>query len=381
MDFDCIVIGAGLSGLTASRNLQRYGKSVLLVESENEVGGRVRSDLVDGYILDRGFQVINPKYPQVKKSGAIKSIDFRKISGSIRLDDEGIKVGYALGSISNKSGPLLEKLKFIEFVYSKKVSNSHNFGLYTSNFPNFYQKFLNPFLTGVFLTNPKDIAADVVQEILKSFIRSLPGIPAKGVGEFSKALAKPIKNLRLNESVENISKNRVVTVSGQYTARFIVVAAGPIASDELLKKTTQIKMLSSTTSYFSTDETLVDAGNLVISKGSNLVNSIVISEVSKKYAPIGQSLISATSLKDLSEGEFRIELGKIWKIDANNWNHVARYEIKNSLPLHTPGKNRYPNLQLDDWLFTIGDHMSMPSQQGAMESGALVAERINQLMQ
>ncbi len=381
MDFDCIVIGAGLSGLTASRNLQRYGKSVLLIESENEVGGRVRSDLVDGYILDRGFQVINPKYPQVKKSGVIKSIDFRKISGSIRLDDEGIKVGYALGSISNKSGPLLEKLKFIEFVYSKKVSNSHNFGLYTSNFPNFYLKVLNPFLTGVFLTNPKDIAADVVQEILKSFIRSLPGIPAKGVGEFSKALVKPIKNLRLNESVENISKNRVVTVSGQYTARFIVVAAGPIASDELLKKTTQIKMLSSTTSYFSTDETLVDASNLVISKGSNLVNSIVISEVSKKYAPIGQSLISATSLKDLSESEFRIELSKIWKSDANNWNHVARYEIKNSLPLHTPGKNRYPNLQLDDWLFTIGDHMSMPSQQGAMESGALVAERINQLMQ
>jgi len=381
MDFDCIVIGAGLSGLTASRNLQRYGKSVLLIESENEVGGRVRSDLVDGYILDRGFQVINPKYPQVKKSGVIKNIDFRKISGSIRLDDERIKVGYALGSISNKSGPLLEKLKFIEFMYSKKVSNSHNFGLYTSNFPNFYQKALNPFLTGVFLTNPKDIAADMVQQILKSFIRSLPGIPAKGVGEFSKALAKPLKNLRLNESVKNISKNRVVTVSGQYTARFIVVAAGPIASDELLKKTTQIKMLSSTTSYFSTDETLVDASNLVISKGSNLVNSIVISEVSKKYAPIGQSLISATSLKDLSESEFRIELSKIWKSDANNWNHVARYEIKNSLPLHTPGKNRYPNLQLDDWLFTIGDHMSMPSQQGAMESGALVAERINQLMQ
>lgn len=381
MDFDCIVIGAGLSGLTAGRNLQRSGKSVLLIESENEVGGRVRSDLVDGYILDRGFQVINPKYPQVKKSGVIKSIDFRKISGSIRLDDEGIKVGYALGSISNKSGPLLEKLKFIEFMYSKKVSNSHNFGLYTSNFPNFYQKALNPFLTGVFLTNPKDIAADVVQEILKSFIRSLPGIPAKGVGEFSKALAKPLKNLRLNESVKNISKNRVVTESGHYTARFIVVAAGPIVSGELLKKTTSMKMLSSTTLYFSTDETLVDASNLVISKESNLVNSIVISEVSKKYAPAGQSLISATSLTDLSESEFRIELSKIWKCDANKWNHVARYAIKNSLPLHTPGMNRYPNLQLDDWLFTIGDHMSMPSQQGAMESGALVAERINQLMQ
>jgi len=72
MDFDCIVIGAGLSGLTATRTLERAGKSVLLIESSDEVGGRVRSDHIDGYIFDRGFQVINPKYRQVEKSGVIK---------------------------------------------------------------------------------------------------------------------------------------------------------------------------------------------------------------------------------------------------------------------------------------------------------------------
>jgi len=69
MDFDCIVIGAGLAGLTATRNLESTGKSVLLIEASNEVGGRVRSDHIDGYICDRGFQVINPKYRQVEKSG------------------------------------------------------------------------------------------------------------------------------------------------------------------------------------------------------------------------------------------------------------------------------------------------------------------------
>jgi len=79
MDFDCIVIGAGLAGLTASRKLQSLGKSVLTIEAKTQVGGRVRSDRIDGYICDRGFQVINPKYPQVAKTGLLKKLDFKEI--------------------------------------------------------------------------------------------------------------------------------------------------------------------------------------------------------------------------------------------------------------------------------------------------------------
>jgi protoporphyrinogen oxidase len=380
MDFDCVVIGAGLAGLTATRALESAGKSVILLESSDEVGGRVRSDQIDGFICDRGFQVINPKYSQVEKSGVIKDLDFRKISGSIRLFDENIKIGYAPGSISNKSGTLVEKIRFLEFVYNKNVSNSHSFGFYAKKFEGFYRKVLDPFLTGVFLTDPSKIAADVAQEILKSFINSLPGLPARGVGEFSKALAKPIRNLKLNESVENISGNTVVTTQGRYSAKYIVVAAGPVESSILCQQLKPSVMLSSTTSYFSTDEDLMDSKNLVISRGSKLVNSIVISKVSPNYAPAKKSLVSATIIKNLTDSEFRAELSKVWGSNANNWDQVARYEIKNSLALHTPGKSRYPNLQLTESIFAIGDHMSSPSQQGAMESGALVAEKINQLM-
>ena len=380
MDFDCIVIGAGLAGLTATRDLESTGKSVLLIESSNEVGGRVRSDHIDGYICDRGFQVINPKYRQVEKSGVIKDLDFKKISGSIRLFDEKIKVGYASGSFSNKSGTLGEKLRFLEFVYNRNVSNSQSFGFYTKKFEGFYQKVLDPFLTGVFLTDPSKIAADVAQEILKSFIRSLPGLPARGIGEFSKALAKPIKNLKLNESVENISGNKVITNQDKYSAKYIVLAAGPVESVNLFPQLKPSIMLSNITSYFSTDEDLIDSKNLVISRGSKLVNSIVISKVSRKYAPAHKSLISATTIKNLVESEFRAELSKVWGSNANKWDQVARYEISYSLPLHTPGMSKYPKLQLTESIFAIGDHMSYPSQQGAMESGALVAEKINQLM-
>ena len=80
MQFDCIVVGAGLSGLTAARDLQELGRSVLVVEASDSAGGRVKSDYQDGFIFDHGFQVINPSYPEVARSKVFKSLDFRTIS-------------------------------------------------------------------------------------------------------------------------------------------------------------------------------------------------------------------------------------------------------------------------------------------------------------
>lgn len=381
MDFDCIVIGAGLSGLTASRKLEKLGKSVLVLEATNQVGGRVKSDVVDGYICDRGFQVINPKYPQVVKSGVINQLDFKKISSKIRIDDLNLNIGYSLGSLSNKIGSASEKLRFLNFVFSKKVSNFKEFGMYVSRFSNLYQDALEPFLSGVVLTDPQQIAADVVQEILQSFVKSLPGVPALGVGEFPKALAKPIKNLTLSEKVESITTNSVNTNKSSYKARYIVVATDSISASKLVTNLSTSQVLSSTTSYFSTDEKIANSKNLVVSKNSKLVNSIVMSEVSKKYAPVGKSLVSATSLTNITEKEFKEELGKLWHTNTSSWESVARYEIQHSLPLHLPGKKKVGKLQINDWLFVIGDHMAIPSQQGAMQTGELVANKINQLMQ
>ena len=381
MDFDCIVIGAGLSGLTASRQLEKHGKSVLLLEATNQVGGRVKSDVVDGYICDRGFQVINPKYPQVAKSGVINQLDFKKISSKIRINELNLNIGYSLGSLSNRIGSVSEKLRFLNFVFSKKVSNSKEFGIYVSRFSNLYQDVLEPFLSGVVLSDPRQLAADVVQEILQSFVKSLPGVPALGVGEFPKALAKPIKNIAYSEKVERITGNCVWTSKRSYKARFIVVATDSISAAKLVTNLRAPGMLTSTTTYYSTDEQLTNPKNLVVSKHSKLVNSIVISEVSKKYAPIGKHLISATSLTNITEKEFQIELGKLWHTNTNSWESVARYEIQHSLPLHLPGKKKVSQLQINDWLFVIGDHMAIPSQQGAMQTGELVANKINQLMQ
>jgi len=381
MSFDCIVVGAGLAGITAARTVQQAGHSVLLLESSDQVGGRVRSDVIDGFTCDRGFQVINPRYPQVAKSKVLKDLDFKYISGKIRLADQQLKVGYSISTFSPKLGSLNQKLKFIKFVADPKVKNEKSFGYYTNDFPDLYQQVLKPFLSGVFLTDPNEIAADVAQEILRSFVKSLPGVPAAGVGEFSKALAKPIQNLKLNERVQSVSDGQVTTNQGSYEARYVIVATDPTTAAQLLTGVHLPKMLSSTTAYFATDQLPTDSKNLVVSSKSKLVNSIVISQVSSKYAPFGRHLVSATCLTAITESVFRKELAEIWRTSTNSWEYVARYEIKQSLPAHLPGVSKTRAAKFSDSIFIAGDHLAVPSQQGAMQSGYLAANAINQLIQ
>ena len=380
MNFDCIVIGAGLAGITAARDLESAGKNVLLIEASDDVGGRLRSDRLDGFILDRGFQVINPKYPQIRRSELIKDLDFKSISGKIHLVDLDLMVGYAPGSLSSQIGSTAEKIKFLNFLALSKPLNSHSFGDYTAAFPNLYVKVLKPFLSGVFLTDPALIAADVVQEIIRSLVKSLPGVPANGVGEFSKALAKPLKNLRLNEKVIKIEQGSVITTKDKYEARFIVIATDGQNANNLMEVNKECRMSASYTFYFAVDKQFELMSSLQISTQAKVVNTIAISKVSQNYAPKDKNLISVTSLLPLTQEAFRQEVSKLWRIPAEKLEYIHHYAITQSLPFHGPGKSRTENLFVKDGLFVVGDHMSAPSQEGAMRTGAAVALKINQLM-
>ena len=101
-----------------------------------------------------------------------------------------------------------------------------------------------------------------------------------------------------------------------------------------------------------------------------------MSKLVPAYAPKESTLIASTTLNTISESEVRRELSNIWQISTHDWQLLAKYEIKQSLPLHGVGTPLYAKQHIEGGLFIAGDHCTYPSQQGAMESGRIAAESI-----
>ena len=136
------------------------------------------------------------------------------------------------------------------------------------------------------------------------------------------------------------------------------------------------KTLSSTTWYHATADEISDDNYLALDSKSPVVNSLVISKVSASYAPAGINLISSTTIAPISESEVRKELSKIWKCETRNWDLAARYEIKQSLPLRFDLDDLNRNPEISEGIYVVGDHRSVPSQNGAMRSGRQAALKI-----
>jgi protoporphyrinogen oxidase len=333
------VVGAGLAGLTAAIYLERNGFSVTVFEASDRVGGRVTTDLVDGFRCDRGFQVINPNYSEIKRLNALAGIEFSPISPNIRVDGENVGLSHPINVINNLS--------------------------------NLSTKFLNPFLKGVFLTNPKEINPIIAKEIKKSFIFGRPGVPNLGVAEFSKELANQITKIRLNSTVRSIKGGKVVGNFATQKFDAVIVATSPVTSEKLTGVKSFAKILPSYTWYHAVAGEIANSKYLAIDTKTKLVNSVVISNVSKDYAPAGISLISSTSLVKLTQAEVKKAVGKIWGIPTKDLKLVTKYEIKESLPLRKEASKLDPKVSAG--IYIAGDHRDLPSQNGAMRSGRRAA--------
>jgi phytoene dehydrogenase-like protein len=373
-----IIVGAGLAGLTAAHYLQEAGLEVAVLEKSFRPGGRVQSDLVDGYILDHGFQVINSGYSEIKRLDLLAGLDFQNISPNIRLsaaDNRIIGISQLGASIGSISGSVREKFSFAAFL-TGKVERSTSFGQAAERFPALYRNILAPFLTGVFLSDPAEVSAQVAREIIRSFLTGRPGVPARGVGALSEKLAGPIRTIAYGAEVISLEAGRVSGNFGTLAADNIILATSSSLAEKLLMRKLQMPNLSSTTWYHSTSEKLSHSRSLVVTNGKGVVNSVVISDVAESYAPAGRHLISTTALATLAESDLHRQLDALWSTNTRSWELVGRYEIGESLNLHRAGFTALSGKQFSPGLYLAGDFTDLPSQQGAMRSGRLAAEEI-----
>ena len=374
LDKEVTVIGAGLAGLSAALTLQSAGRAVRVIEASDRVGGRVATDFIDGFTLDRGFQLINLEYPELKRLDVIDALSFIAAPRAVEvaMDQSRIVVGdprsYPLSAFSAKTGSLGSKIGFLRYLFSKS-SGRASVEDELQNLGDLYQKVLRPFLTGVFLTSPAHVSAINGKEIIRSFISGAPGIPAKGVGALSAEIAKRIGTIELGRNINSLQG----LGDGP-----VIVATDVTTAAQLLDMTSVPKLASSTTWYHEVPSGLTDSKNLVIDgqRRGPVVNSIAISNLAPSYAPAGRTLLSSTTVEFASESEVRRHLSLMWGAQSSNWSLIAKYEIPKSLPIFSPGAQGVTSAKVDQGIYVAGDYRSAPSQNGALLSGRLAAEEL-----
>jgi len=380
-----VVIGAGLAGLSAALTLQEAGADVTVLDSADRPGGRVASDLIDGFILDRGFQLINLNYPEIKRWGISQELDFKLAPRSVRIsyDQSHATLGDPRNSpfsiFSGASGSLISKVNFLKYLLSKpRLDESVEDHLLRCGTSDLYSKVLKAFLQGVFLADPARVSAVMGREVIGTFILGQTGIPTDGVAALPQVLANRVRNLQLNTRVEEIRENVVITNHGQISAKKIILATDLTTAGQLLGSVQVTPLLSATTWYHSSELAPSETAQLVIDSQHRgpVVNSIVISNLSKQYAPHGQHLISSTTISHASESEVRRHLALMWGRPTAEWRFLAKYEINSALPLFAPGAERIESSRMNENIYRAGDYLTAPSQNGAMLSGRLAAQEL-----
>jgi len=377
-----VVIGAGLAGLSAALTLQEYGHKVALIDGADRAGGRVASDVIDGFILDRGFQLINLNYPEIKRLDIAGELDFQVAPRSVgvSIGNERFTIGdprqAPLSVFSPMTGSLKEKVSFLRYLATKpRADEDVKSHLLRCGTGSLYRKVLQPFLQGVFLTDPSHVSAVVGRELIGSFVTGRSAVPANGVGAFSQTLAERVSDLRLNTRVEEIRENRIITNQGDISATKIILATDLTTAAQLLDANKVSPLIRATTWYHVTENAPTDSAALILDAEHRgpVVNSLVISNLARNYAPAGQNLISSTTIAHASESEVRRHLALMWGSSTENWRLIAKYEINSALPLFSPGKTAAKSTKFNEVIYCAGDYLSAPSQNGALASGRLAA--------
>lgn len=368
------IIGAGLAGLSAAITLQDAGCEVDVYESSDRVGGRVATDLIDGYRLDRGFQLINSRYPELAHLDVIRELEFVEASRSvdISLDEMTVTLGNPreslLSAFNSATGSIFAKLRFIGYLTGAS-QQGRSVEDELVQYGDLYKRVLKPFLSGVFLTSPANVDAISGKEIVRSFISGKPGLPAHGAGELPKALANRVRSIHLN--------NRIDSLDG-LKADAVIVATDLTTAAQLLDIPNVPKLASSTTWYHEVPMDMTLSHRLLIDGKARgpVINSIAISNMVPTYSPIGKTLLSSTTIEFASESEVRRHLAIMWGVSTSEWSLVAKYEIPKSLPIFGVGKQGIHSAKVADNLFVAGDYRTAPSQNGALLSGRQAAEEL-----
>ncbi len=400
---DVIVVGAGLAGLACATTLVRAGLDVVVLEASDAVGGRVRTDVVDGFRLDRGFQVLNIGYPELSRFLDLPALDLRRFDAAVllRLDGRTVRLVHPLAEPLRTLGDLRApvggprgalalggylaaaatlpagRLRAREDVPAAVAWRAA--GIETEA----VDRLLTPFLSGVVLEREITTSRRYVDLIIRMFVRGRSVVPAGGMQRLPEQLARALPAVELDSRVVAVRADRVQTGSGSRRARAVVVATdGDSAAGLLPGAVRPVQWRGVTTFYHAAPEPPATSPTLRLdADGSLVANTVVMSAAAPEYSGDGRALVSTSvvGLPAVPEDAVRRELGRLYDADVARWQHVATYDVPQALPaMPAPHPFRRPVRvgTAGEPLYVAGDHRDTSSIQGALVSGRRAAHGV-----
>lgn len=407
---EVVVVGAGLAGLRCAVRLAEAGREVVLLERSDRVGGRQASDRVDGFVLDRGFQVLNPAYPAVRRWVDVPALQLRAFPVGVRVrrahrvaevfhplrHPAGLARTLRSGLVNVPDAAALARWITPALVRAASVETGPDRSLAEGwdraglRGP-LRTEVLEPFLAGVLAEDRGQTSDAFARLLVRMFVRGEPGVPAGGIGALPAQLAGAVERagggIRLRRRVRGVRPSGTgveVDVDGAdpLRARAVVVAVGPEAVSDLLD-VPRPRTRGLQTWWFAAEAPPSASALLSIdgTRSGPVVNTVVMSHTAPSYAPPGMHLIAATCLLPASgaaptETEVRRHLAFIWGGPTGGWSLLRRDDIPDALPAQEPPLRVRSPARVTRGVYVAGDHRDTASIQGALVSGNRVARRV-----
>ncbi len=387
-----------------------------VLEAGDAVGGRVRTDEIDGFRCDRGFQVLNPAYPTLRRWTDLSALGLQSFGVGARVTTQSDASVLAhplrhpellLSTVRSEHLQVSDVLALVRWIGPALLSEaaasrpSRDRALRASfdaaGFTGpLRRNLMDTFLAGVMVDSSGEKSADYARMLVRWFALGAPGLPEKGMQalpeQMASNLAEPVR-LRspareLHETADGVT---VTTDGAALRARLAVVAVGPEHVADLTALPAPVTH-GLTTWWFRAPEPpgggtflTVDASGPGGGPAGPVWNTAVVSEAAPSYAPRGEHLVQATTLLDqptglADEAAVRRDLERIYRTSARRWELLTHHVVPHTLPGQPPPLRRHREQRINDRTLIAGDHLDQGSIEGAMASGDRAARTASSLL-
>ena len=407
---DALVIGAGLAGLTCARRLHERGLDVQILEASDRVGGRVRTETVDGFRLDRGFQVLLTAYPETQRELDYDSLDLHAFrDGALvryngrfhRIADPRRHPWDAPGTLFAPIGSPLDKLRILRLrralsrqsipqVMDREERTTIDALRTRWGFSStMIDRFFRPFLGGIFFDRALEASSRMFEFVFKMFAEGRTVLPAGGIDQMPKQMHRhlPDEAVRLNAEAEMVEEQSVTLRDGEtLEAPHVVVATEAPEANRLVGDVSPTEGRSTICLYYDAPRSPLDAPLLVLNgDGVGPINNVAVpSDVAPGYAPDDRALVSVVIVGTPAEtGEalrrsVRAQLIDWFGLQAGGWTHLQTQHIPYALPEQAPPFLSPPEKEVRrrPGLYVCGDHRRTASLNGAIAAGRAAADAV-----